>query len=366
MFWLVDAQSTKGLRTPENAWLVPLVAGPAAALLLFLPPARRRLSLGARSWAAGCCSLALTVWALPGGPVVLWGSLEPVCLAIMLGQVCRSVARPFPALALGAAIVVSPARMGSPDALWIAFALTFVVGAAVGIGSYLRVLDTRRTRGAEAVRQRERLELARNLHDLVAHHVTGILMQANAARAVRESAPEQIDPILRNIQLAGAETLNSMRQLVRVLREVDGEPQRSGEMVAELASLVSDFCGDGTQDATLSVTAPVRSACVTPEVRTAAHRVVRESLTNVRRHAPGERVVVRVDVAAERLRLEVHNTLPEEPPAAPTGGRSGFGILGLHERMPDVDGTLQAGPVRGNGWLVAATFPVLAEAGSSR
>ncbi|MFE2033064.1 histidine kinase [Streptomyces scopuliridis] len=69
---------------------------------------------------------------------------------------------------------------------------------------------------------RERIERPRDLHDLVAHHVTGIVVQANAARSIRETAPEQIDPILENIQKRGMETLDSMRRLVQVLREVDG------------------------------------------------------------------------------------------------------------------------------------------------
>ncbi|RYJ31402.1 two-component sensor kinase [Streptomyces sp. L-9-10] len=148
---------------------------------------------------------------------------------------------------LGAAVVVAPVRMANPDSLLFAFLLTYAVGAAVALGCYLRVQDTRRARLVRAIRQGERIELAWDLHDFVAHHVTGIVVQANAARAVHETAPEQIDPILENIQKAGMETLDSMRRLVRVLREVDGGRRRPGELFTELAALVSDFCGDDGQ-----------------------------------------------------------------------------------------------------------------------
>jgi signal transduction histidine kinase len=116
------------------------------------------------------------------------------------------------------------------------------------------------------------------------HHVTGIVVQANAARAIRETAPEQVDPILENIQKAGMETLDSMRRLVRVLR-VDRRPRRPGELFTELAALVSDFCGGEGQDANLSEAAPARAAQLAPEAQTSVHRLVQESLTNARRHA---------------------------------------------------------------------------------
>jgi signal transduction histidine kinase len=347
LVWLLDLESSKGLRTTHYDWLPPLVAGPAAAGLLFLPD--EWLSLERRAWAAACGSLALTGGMLlahrPSGGS--WGMLESVCLLIMLARTCRR------------------SRRDTPDSLATAFALTFAVGGAIGIGCYQRALDGRNARAVEAVRQGERLELARDLHDFVANHVTGIIWQANAARTIRETEPEQIDLILENIQKAGAETLDSMRRLVRVLREVDGRPRRSGELFTELAALVSDFRTGEAQQATLSVADPVRSARLAPEVETSVHRLVQESLTNVRRHAADALVAVQVGLEDGRLRVEVRNTPPAARSAAPVGGRGGFGVVGLRERMAAMDGTLQAGGTPDGGWLVAATFPVLAVAGSA-
>lgn len=371
LVWLLDLVPSDGLRTPQNDWLPPLLTGPAAAVLLLVPD--RWLSLERRAWAAACGSLAVTGGMLLAGQRGggSWGLLETVCLLIMLARTCRWVRRPLAAVALGAAVIAAPARMvDNPDSLSFAFALTFAVGVAVGLGCYLRAQDGHRARAVDAVRQGERLELARDLHDFVAHHVTGIVVQANAGRAIRETAPDQIDPILENIQKAGMETLDSMRRLVRVLREVDGRPRRPGELFTELAAMVSDFCGGEAQDATLSVAAPARAARLAPEVETSVHRVVQESLTNARRHAPGALVAVKMGMDDGRLRVEVRNTPPAAPPAAtrsaaPVGGRGGFGMVGLRERVAAVDGTLEAGGTPDGGWRVAGTFPVLAVAGSA-
>ncbi|HEV7934578.1 MAG TPA: histidine kinase [Actinomadura sp.] len=368
LVWLLDLEATEGLRTARYGWFPPLVAGLAAAVLLFLPD--RWLSLDRRAWLAGCGSLALTGGMLldgqDGGGI---GLLESVCLLIMLARTCRRVRWPFAAVALGAAVIAAPARMENPGSLSTAFLLTYAVGGAIGLGCYLRVRDGRRARLLEAVRQGERLELARDLHDFVAHHVTGIVWQANAARVIRETAPDQIDPILENIQKAGMETLDSMRRLVRVLREVEGRPRRPGELFTELARLVSDFCSGEEQDATLSVAAPARAARLAPEVETSVHRLVQESLTNVRRHAHGALVAVRVGVEDGRLRVEVRNTPPAASPgarpAAPVGGRGGFGMVGLRERVAAVEGTLETGETPDGGWRVAGIFPVLAVAGSA-
>src|SRR5690606_21079624 len=134
------------------------------------------------------------------------------------------------------------------------FLLTFFVGGAIGLGCYLRTIDGRRRRAVADVRQNERLALARELHDFVAHHVTGIVVQAQAARTIRETAPQQVDQLLQGIEQAGSETLESMRKLVRVLREDDTGAVRPGELFAELAEMVAAFSERDTP-ATLQVSA---------------------------------------------------------------------------------------------------------------
>ncbi|MFJ8002093.1 sensor histidine kinase [Streptomyces sp. NPDC096310] len=368
--WLGDVVSTGGLRTPERDWLLPLVSGPVAAVFLHLP--YRWLSLERRAWIAACGSTVLTgvmeLRSLESGGN--WGVLESVCLLILLARTCRRAGRPYVAVALGIAVLLGPVRLHNAGVLAGSFSLTFAIGAAVAFGCYLRVQDGYQARAMDSVRQAERMELARDLHDFVAHHVTGIVVQANAGLAIRATAPEHLDPILESIQKSGMETLDSMRRLVRVLREVEGTPRRPGELFTELAGMVSGFCGgeDGADgaDATLSVAAAARSARLAPEVELSVHRVVQESLTNAQRHAPGALVAVRVDTEGGRLRVEIDNTPPAAPPAAsPVGGRGGFGMVGLRERVAAVEGLLEAGRTPDGGWRVVGVFPVLDTAGSA-
>ncbi|RXS70611.1 two-component sensor histidine kinase [Streptomyces sp. TM32] len=369
LLWLVDYVATANPHGGLDGWIPTLVSGPLAIVLLLAPGRRPELRWRAGTAAAG--SLALTAWFALHTPLAnaTWGLLESAALLILLARTARRVERPSAALALsaalGAAVIVSPARC-----VWtwdpnIALVLTFAVGGAAGLGCYLRTLDARRARAMTAVRHNERLELARNLHDFVAHHVTGIIVQANAARAIHRTSPDMIEPILDTIAHAGSETLDSMRRLVRVLREEDHHGARPGEILTELARLVSAFSGDGTQ-ARLEIAAAARAARLAPEVETSVHRVVQEALTNVRRHAPGAAVTVRVDIDAQgRLRVEVHNSPPGVRSAAPVGGSSGFGLVGLRERVEAVEGTLDAGPDGDGGWHVTVTLPVLAPVAGS-
>lgn len=361
---LVDLKHARGLGDGFG-WLIAPGAGLVAVALLVYPVTR--LPLDSRAWLAGGGSLALTAVLLVSGQGQGWALLETISLLFFLPETCRWTARPAAAVVLGLAAIAAPVRLGfDPRSLGISFAVTFAVGMGAGIGCYLRVLDSSRARSVAAVRQAERLELARDLHDFVAHHVTGIVVQVNAARAVRETAPEQVDVILDTIQKAGMDTLDSMRRLVRVLRETDSEEQRPGEILTELDQLVSAFSETGEQEATLIVAASARTTRLAPEVESSAFRVVQEALTNVRRHAPGAAVAVHVNVEGSRLRVAVHNGRPAAQPSQPAGGSGGFGLVGLRERVAVVDGTLEAGATPDGGWRVTATFPTVVVPKSTR
>jgi signal transduction histidine kinase len=303
-----------------------------------------------------------------------WGLLETLCLLLLLIRTAKDIPQPWPAAtlgtALGVAVIAAPIRLDEGGDVIFSFLLTFPTGGAVALGCYLRSLDDRRRRAIADTRQSERLELARELHDFVAHHVTGIVVQAQAARAIRESAPEQVDPLLRHIEQAGSETLQSMRKLVRVLREDDARTVRPGDLFAELGELVAAF-SERDAPATLLVAAEARQARPDPEVETSVRNVVREGLTNVRRHASGSpSVSVRVGLSggnadarpdARRLRVEVHNAPPPRqsaPNAEPLGGRGGLGLVGLTERTEAVGGTLHASRAEDGGWRLTAEFPL--------
>ncbi|MEV0264176.1 histidine kinase [Streptomyces sp. NPDC050617] len=372
LLWVADlASATAGHPgAGPRAWLLPVV-GPLIAALVLLPAARPRRLTWRTAAAVGLSWLLTGFLLMPGERIVdgAWGLLETACLLLALTRVARREGPPGTtavlSAALGLAVIVVPLRMAELN-LMVAFSflLTFFVGAAVGLGSYLRVLDGRRVRAISAVRDGERRELARDLHDFVAHHVTGIVIQAQAARTVRETAPEQVDPLLESIERAGTETLDSMRRLVRVLREEEGEPLRPGDTLNELPSLVAEFTRNGGPPVALEVTDAARRARLGPEVETSVQRVVREALTNVRRHAPAAATAdVRIDADRERLTVQIRNAPSAERRFTPLGGRGGFGLLGLRERVEAVEGELRAEPTADGGWLVAAAFPAPAGAG---
>lgn len=361
--WLLDVEMIWPSHPGRTDWL-PSLTGLAALALLLLPG--RRLPAEWRAAVAAVGSLALTLdLVLVGRSVPDWGLLETTCLLILLIRTCRT-ARPAAAVAvsaaLAAAVIDEPLRTGGTGiTLTYPFLLTFVVGGAIGAGCYLRMLDARRARVVAAVRLNERLQLARDLHDFVAHHVTGIVVQARAAGFVHTSAPHSVGPILRNIAEAGQETLDSMRRLVRVLREDEDTSQKPGDLYAELARLVSAFCAqDDHADTRLEITAAARRTGLASDAETSVHRLVQEALTNVRRHAPGARVAIRVDTAGDDLlRVDVHNTAPTSRPTSPAGGSSGYGLMGLRERALAAGGTLTAGPADDGGWRITAHFPAL-------
>ncbi|MBU3866581.1 two-component sensor histidine kinase [Streptomyces sp. 4503] len=366
LVWLFDLATYYNPHGQWSNWL-PLVSGPLAAAMLLFPD--RRPGPEWRAGAATLGSLALTASLWANSPIsnVFWSLLETVALLVLLTRTARRVERPAPAVALsaalGVAVIVLPLRTGTNfGVLQASFVLTFAVGGAVGLGCYLRLLDARRARAMDTVRHNERLVLARDLHDFIAHHVTGIIVHANAALMIQETSPEQIKPLLEGISRAGGETLDSMRRLVRVLREDDHQAARPGELLAELDRLVSAFAGHGTE-ARLDVGDRVRGVRLAPEVETSVHRVVQEALTNVRRHAPGADVAVRLDLDrhadGDQLRAEVHNTAASARATAPAGGRGGFGLVGLRERVEAVEGSLTSSRTADGGWCVTAVFPVL-------
>ncbi|WP_063909869.1 sensor histidine kinase [Herbidospora yilanensis] len=245
---------------------------------------------------------------------------------------------------------------GYSDAATAGATFVFVLGWGVGaaIGGYLRVQQERRKIGEERVRRGERLELARELHDLVAHHITGIVVQAQAARAVGETQPEAVLPALDAIAGAGSEALTSMRRLVGVLRADDHATRHVGVTLDDLRKMVDQF----SPAATFDLGPGVSSLTLAPEVLTTLHRVLTESLTNIRRHAPHTPwVEVRLTTFEDSVRLRVANPLSAaDPRLSRLGG--GFGLVGMAERVETMGGHLIAGPVAGHLWEVTAEVPL--------
>ncbi|GAA1869748.1 hypothetical protein GCM10009736_41690 [Actinomadura bangladeshensis] len=271
------------------------------------------------------------------------------------------------ALLLGAAVLATPLRWSVLAAALFTAPLGITVSIALGIGLYLRALDARRSRSLAAARRDERLELARDLHDFVAHHVTGIVVQAQAARFAAQAGagqqPEDLDRMFGGIEKAGTEALTSMRRMVGLLRDAqhvnapDGEALADGgsatRPVGDLAQLRELVAGFTHPPATLTL-APDLGA-LPPEVAASAHRVVQEALTNVRKHAAdAEAVRVTLTRAGGGVEVAVRDDGRGRGRMLPSGG---FGLTGLAERVGALGGRLRAGPRPEGGWEVVALLP---------
>ncbi|OKK15485.1 hypothetical protein AMK09_25450 [Streptomyces sp. CB02488] len=350
---------------PATNWLPVLVTGPL--LILSVGDTRFSPPLLPRIWMAVAISLTLSgiCVAVPqNGSSV--GALETAGLLGLLLRTAARTARPkaaaASAVALSLTVLVVPFRTGSWSSIVAGvYVLTVIVAIVITLGCAIRAMEARRRRAITDVRQAERLALARDLHDLIAHHMTGIIVQAHAATAVHPTAPDKVEPILRNIAQAGTETLESMRRLVRVLREDNHTAVRPGDLLSELAELTASYstpaaAGLAPATARLEATAAARTAHISPEVEISAYRVAQEALTNVRRHAPGAQVEVRLDADSTWLQLSITDTGGPQRPAVPAGGRGGFGLIGLRERVEALDGALHTGPLHNSGWEVKATF----------
>jgi signal transduction histidine kinase len=242
--------------------------------------------------------------------------------------------------------------------------LLMLVVAAEALG------DSRRQRG-EAIAERdetrqamvdtlqdqatmsERARIARDLHDVVAHHVSAIAVQAETARLTTEGLPEVARAHLESIAETARDALGEMRRLLGVLREdEDAEPERAPQPgLARLDELVGTARTAGTP---VRLTLQGQVAPLPPGVDLCAYRILQEALTNARRHAPGAPVDVELDYGQEQLRLRVRDHGPE--PAAPDA--DGHGLLGMRERAIMVGGTLSAGPADGGGFAVEAELPI--------
>lgn len=220
------------------------------------------------------------------------------------------------------------------------------------IGASVRSQDTARARGMEEVKLLEREQLARELHDTVAHHVSAIAVRAQAGRVVGPSDPAAALDALAVIEEEASRTLSEMRAMIGTLRhgeEPDLAPQRG---VADLRRLAS-----GPEERPhVQVELSGGLDGLRPSVDAALYRLAQESITNALRHA---RHATRVSVTVRGEDGCVRLTVGDDGDAASFDPRStsGFGLIGMAERAKLLGGTLEAGPDAHRGWTVQAVLP---------
>ncbi|MFI8412317.1 sensor histidine kinase [Paeniglutamicibacter gangotriensis] len=254
----------------------------------------------------------------------------------------------------GLAIILVPAIMSlfvSWTGVTDAIGGVAVLLSAFALGWAVRSQHGAQERRLEQVKSEERVLLARELHDTVAHHVSGIVIQAQAGRAVATSHPERAAEVLAVIEDAASRTLTELRTMVGVLRASEGADFAPSPGVADLGRLAGQAEGGPQVDVELSGELDDLS----PAVGAALYRLTQESVTNARRHARyATRVAVRVVGDAERVQL----TVDDDGALSTAGGSpSGYGLVGMRERAKLLGGTFHAGPSAGGGWRVEATLP---------
>jgi signal transduction histidine kinase len=337
------------------AYALMVVAGGALAL-------RRRFPVAVLA----AVTIALVVYGArdyPGGPVYVAVYAAIYTVASMMER-----RRSFP-LAVAAMVALSiPGFFGGAgsDLGWIHLAYVGFAAAAVFAGdavrnrrAYLAGLEERaryleETRDEEARRRvvEERLRIARDLHDVVAHSIASINVQAGVAVHVIERNPEQARNALLAIKQTSKEALTELRATLGLLRQ-GGEslPRTPAPSLVQLDSLVATAARAG-----LPVDVSVRGEArpLSPAVEAAAYRIVQESLTNVVRHADATGATVSVAYGPESLEIEV---LDDGTAANGADRGEGHGITGMRERAAAVGGRVDAGPRPEGGYRVWARLP---------
>jgi signal transduction histidine kinase len=264
-------------------------------------------------------------------------------------------------ISIGGLIVPAVLVAGMPDWFGLILAgiamLVLAFGDAVG-GRYTAELSLaeqealRRQDLARQVRLEERARIARELHDVVAHHMSVIAMQAEAAPYKIPDLPEAARDTFALVRDAARDALTETRRVVGLLRSEDeGTERRPQPGLERLEELVG-----GARRAGLSVDVVIVGVPrpVSAGVDLSAYRIVQESLSNASRYAPGARVRVEVRYGRRVLAVSVTDDGPRTTPQEPGGGH---GLVGMRERVAMLGGTLSAGPAEPRGWAVTAELP---------
>jgi signal transduction histidine kinase len=209
--------------------------------------------------------------------------------------------------------------------------------------------------GRLAVRE-ERVRIARELHDVVAHTLSVVTFQAGVGRKIGATRPAEALLALQAVEVTGRSALEELRRILGLLRDDDGEVPSlvPAPGVGDLEDLAGTVRAAGIP-VSLAVTGEV--AALPPAASLTAYRIVQEALTNVVKHAPGAQATVRVQAGRDGVLITVDNDRGTGGPAGPPGGAR-HGLVGMNERAAAFGGSLDAGPVAGGGFQVTAFLPL--------
>jgi signal transduction histidine kinase len=213
-----------------------------------------------------------------------------------------------------------------------------------------------RTREKEARRRvtEERVRIARDLHDVVAHHITLVNAQAGVAHHLMRTSPDQAYEALAHIKDNSRAALDELRATVGLLRQPDDAPG-SRAPIPRLADLDTLIGGFRTSGLPVHLTRTGTSSPLAPATELTAYRIIQEALTNTHKHASAAEAAVTLDYGQHSLRIAVTD---DGRPGAPKGAGTGHGLIGMRERAAAIGGTVFAGPRPGGGFQVVAELPL--------
>ncbi len=215
-------------------------------------------------------------------------------------------------------------------------------------------LELERDELAQAAVARERARIAREVHDVVAHSVSAMVIQASAARRVLPRSPEASAEALRTVQSVGREALGELRRTLGFLRLDPAAPLQPAPSIARVAEL-ADRAREAGLQVDLRVEGP--SGPLPSSTDLAAYRIVQESLTNTLKHAPGAHATVLLRWDPDALIIDIRDTGRGVPAAGAQVPSSGHGLVGMRERAILAGGELTTGPLRNGGFQVRARLP---------
>jgi signal transduction histidine kinase len=340
----------EAIARPDVAWR-PMALGLGCVLALAVLVRRTRCLMAVAVAFGAFIALDVAAAVVEAEPVVLYSGAVVLLLVYTLFRwgAGRDVVLGSGIAACAFTVSVITDYTGPVDTLGGAAVLLF----AAALGGAIRYRAIAREQLVEHAKLQEREQLARELHDTVAHHVSAIAVQAQAGLVLaRSSSPGGATEALELIDREAATTLAEMRAMVGALRNDRGRPPFApGRRLADISRLAAA----GTDSFRVDVALSGDLTDLAPAVEAALFRVAQESVTNAQRHAElATRVKVKVTGSATEVQLTVSD---DGARSTTTQDRPGYGLAGMTERVTLLGGTLDAGPGPDRGWRVRAVLP---------
>ncbi|MFI6823479.1 sensor histidine kinase [Micromonospora sp. NPDC050187] len=374
LFWIVAP--AEGIAVdPTWAWLVLVLCG-VQAVLLCLRRIRPLLCLAlVVALQLVVVGLSLPEMSIRGlAPFVAAytvGTLRPVRTALLIAGVA-TLAETAGAVAI--AVLVAPDILLATLGGLTASALTYLGAAFVGgyVATYRRYVELVRVRAEEAVRAQqagvqaaigaERSRMARELHDVAAHHLSGMVVQAAAVERLIDRDPAAARAGVAWIRAQGKQTLDNLRLVVGVLRGRTGADAGDGTVPVPGLAVLDDLVRTAADlGGPVEFVREGQPREVPPIADVALYRVAQESLSNARQHAPDAPVRVALRYLDRRVTLQVRNDPPPRRPEPATRTTGGVGLVGMRERAQLIGAEFTAGPTADGGWAVTVHLPTAPE-----